>query len=76
MENDPPVLRSLSILKKLLAHKTVLCILGCIANIFNREVDASQVYLLKKALRLNSTYMDLLIQYNDQSFSILGLSLF
>ena len=33
-----------------LAHKTCLCILGYIAYICNRVVDASQANLLKNAL--------------------------
>ena len=45
-------------MKTLLPHKTCLysfsMVLGCIAYLFNRGVDASQVNLLKKALFLLS----------------------
>ena len=47
---QPHVLCSQSIVITLLAHKTCLCILGYIAYICNRGVDASQVNLLKNAL--------------------------
>ena len=39
-----------------LAHKTCRCILGCIAYIFNRGVDASQANLLRNALLVFSAY--------------------
>ena len=43
------------------AHKTCRCILGCIAYIFNRRVDASQANLLKNAMPLKEFQSRLLV---------------
>ena len=50
---QPPGFMFLKYCNNVLAHKTCRCILGCIAYIFNRGVDASQANLLKKALGFN-----------------------
>ena len=47
---QPPGFMFLEYSITFLAHKTCRCILGCIAYIFNRGVDASQANLLKNAL--------------------------
>ena len=48
-QNNPPILCPCIVIT-FLARKTCRCILGCIAYIFNRGVDAFQANLLKNAL--------------------------
>ena len=62
-QNNPPVLFLKYCNLTFLAHKTCRCILGCIAYIFNRGVDASQANLLKNALETIQPVLKMLVPY-------------